>query len=321
MRSVRPSPAAREEALGADVVVTVTPGHELLFPRGEPPSRPALPDGRRRPRQGRDRASRSWRAWRGRRGLSATTGSRRARRRHRRTRSRRAARTRRRRDSSAACSRRGAGPPLGRRHHRLRLDRASRSRTSRSRSPRCGARRRRAGRRPDARALTRSPGSRDRDRGAAEQMQPAPSRPARPALPGRTARGSGGAFAEDRARDQVAGQRTRSRSRARSTRRRPTRGPRPARARRAGRSSGDVPQIPAQRCVTRGPPADELGRELLDALLDHRRRLLDGGPLAAEARVPPAADHEAAVWQLLPVIEPVARVMGTRIEHAGRAAP
>ncbi len=47
---------SREEALGADVVVTVTPGHDLLFPEGSLRAGPARePDGRRRPRQGRDR--------------------------------------------------------------------------------------------------------------------------------------------------------------------------------------------------------------------------------------------------------------------------
>ena len=48
---------SREEALAADVVVTVTPGKEILYPAGSLRDGPArLADGRRRARQGRDRS-------------------------------------------------------------------------------------------------------------------------------------------------------------------------------------------------------------------------------------------------------------------------
>ena len=51
--SVAPS---LEAALAADLVVTVTPGHEVVLPEGTLQPGPARePDGRRRPRQGRDR--------------------------------------------------------------------------------------------------------------------------------------------------------------------------------------------------------------------------------------------------------------------------
>ena len=63
-RGARPPPRSSaptsrghaEEALAADLLVTVTPGHEVAAPRGHAAPGPARqPDGRRRARQGRDR--------------------------------------------------------------------------------------------------------------------------------------------------------------------------------------------------------------------------------------------------------------------------
>ena len=66
---------SREEALAADVVVTVTPGHEVLFGRWLAAAGAARqPDGRRRAGQGGDRGRGARRA----RTSSATTGSRQA---------------------------------------------------------------------------------------------------------------------------------------------------------------------------------------------------------------------------------------------------
>ncbi len=45
--------ATREDALTADLLVTMTPGHEVLLPEGSLRARPARePDGRRRAREG-----------------------------------------------------------------------------------------------------------------------------------------------------------------------------------------------------------------------------------------------------------------------------
>ena len=130
--SASASPRAREDALAADVVVTVTPGKEILLGGGLAATRPARqPDGRRRARQGGDRRRRDRRAYAifcdeweqashggelaaaveaGAIGRDDVT------------------------ELGAVLDGRGRGPPLGRRDHALRLDRA------------------------------RDPGSRDRDR-------------------------------------------------------------------------------------------------------------------------------------------------------------
>ena len=51
---------SQQEALESDIVVTVTPGRELLYPERLAPRRAArLDDGRRRPRQGRGRGGRA----------------------------------------------------------------------------------------------------------------------------------------------------------------------------------------------------------------------------------------------------------------------
>ena len=91
--SARRSAASLEEALAADLLVTVTPGHELLLPDGSLAPRAARePDGRRRPRQGGDRGDRARADARVLRRLGAGESRRRARAR-RRGRSRRARQT------------------------------------------------------------------------------------------------------------------------------------------------------------------------------------------------------------------------------------
>ena len=72
-----------------------------------------------------------------------------------------------------------------------------------------------------------------------------------------------------------------------------------------------------------GPPvrdarrlADQLAEKPLERRLDHRRRLLDVGELVHDRDVAEAAEQHAAVRQLLPVIEALARVVRPVVEDA-----
>src|SRR5262249_61193902 len=62
--------------------------------------------------------------------------------------------------------------------------------------------------------------------------------------------------------------------------------------------------------------ADQLAEERLERLLDRRRHLLDIGELVEDRDVAESAEEDAAVGQLLPVVEALPRVMRAVIEHA-----
>ena len=70
---------------------------------------------------------------------------------------------------------------------------------------------------------------------------------------------------------------------------------------------------PAMRDPRRG--ADELGGERVELALDRRRGRVLRGLLGLEARVATAAEHQPPVWELLPVVEAVARVVRAPVEE------
>ena len=146
-----------DEALAADLLVTVTPGHELLLAEGAlPPGAAREPDGRGRAGQGRDRGVGARADADLLRRLGAGQPQRRA-----RPRGRRRARDAQRRDAARrGAGRRGAGTRRARRRSRASTRPGSRSRISRSRSSRSLAPRRWTCRRSSSDASRRrAPGS------------------------------------------------------------------------------------------------------------------------------------------------------------------